>query len=119
MNQSEIEKLEVFTVNESRKRDINVSVFHVYRGNFNDERLIESKTFKISELEGKPLEWFDIYLGRKTDNKIKIAFVSLDENVLYFWEDDGTRRELRKRDSFTYIYSDDYDESHLIAAHIW
>lgn len=118
MNQSEIEKLEVFTVNESRAKEIDISVFYVYRGNFNDERLIEWKSINISELEGKPLKWFDVYLGKKEDNKIKIAFVCLDNDVLYFWEDDGNKRTLKKKESFTYIYSDDYDRSHLIAAHI-
>lgn len=96
-----------------------MSVYLVYRGNFNDERLIESQEFSVEELIGKPLVWLDAYLGQKKDNAVKFAFVYLEDRDLYFLENDGKNTKLVKKTVFSYYYSDDYDENYIISTHIW
>ena len=119
MKNSEIKKLDKFTVENPLFKTIHVSVYLVYRGNFNDERLIESKELSVEELVGKPLLWLDAYLGCKKDNAVKIAFVYLKNRDLYFLENDGKNVKLIKKTGFTHIYSDDYDEKYIISTHIW
>lgn len=119
MKNSEIKKLDQFTVENPLIETIHVSVYLVYRGNFNDEQLIESKELSVEELVGKPLLWLDAYLGQKKDNALKLAFVYLKNRDLYFLENDGKNVKLVKKTGFTHIYSDDYNESYIISTHIW
>ncbi len=98
---------------------IHLSVYLVYRGNFNDERLIASKELSVAELEGKPLVWFDAYLDKKSGNVKKLAFVYLKNRDLYFLENDETGIKLVKKTGFSHYYSDDYDEKYIISTHIW
>ena len=119
MKNSEIKKLDKFTVENPQLQTIHVSVYLVYRGNFNDERLIESKELSAQALNGQPLMWLDAYLGRKKDNALKLAFVYLNDRNLYFLESDGNKTKLVKKAGFSHIYSDDYDERYIISTHIW
>lgn len=119
MKHSEIKKLDKFTVKNPEIKTIHVSVYLVYRGNFNDERLIETKELSVEELTDKPLVWLDAYLGRKKDNAVKLAFVYLENRDLYFLENDGKSVKLVKKTGFIHIYSDDYNESYIISTHIW
>ena len=75
MKISEIKKLDKCVADNFKKEKINISVYLVYRGNFNDERLVESKSFSVDDLLNKPPVWFDIYLGQKEGNTIKAAFI--------------------------------------------
>ena len=119
MKTCEIKKLEKFTAENPQMQTIHMSVYLVYRGNFNDERLIESKELSVEELMGKPLVWLDVYLGRKKDNALKLAFAYLKERNLYFLENNGGKTKVVKKTGFSYIYSDDYDEKYIISTHIW
>ncbi len=119
MKNSEIKKLDKFTVENPQMETIRMSVYLVYRGNFNDERLIESKELSVEELVGKPLLWLDVYLGKHKASSVKIAFVYLKNRDLYFLRDDGKSVQLIKKTGFSYIYSDDYDEKYIISTHIW
>lgn len=119
MKNSEIKKLDKFMAKNPQLNTIHVSVYLVYRGDFNDERLIESKELSVAELIEKPLVWLDAYLGRKKDNAIKIAFVYLENHDLYFLEKDGKTAKLIKKTGFSHVYSDDYDESYILSTHIW
>lgn len=119
MKISEIKKLEVLTLENPERAYVNLSVNLVYRGNFNDERLIESKKIVFAEFENKPLVWLDVYLGNKKDNKVKIAFVYVNKKKIYFLEDDGERIKVVKKSEFSHYYSDDYDEKYIISTEIW
>ncbi len=119
MKEREIEKLTVFTAENPQVEKIHVSVYAVYRGNFNDERLIASKEFTLGELLGKPFVWFDLYLGQKKDNEKELAFVYANKRDLYFFEKDGGKVKLVKKNGFTHYYSDDYDEKYIISTQIW
>ena len=119
MKNCEIKKLDKFTVENPQMQTLHVSVYLVYRGNFNDERLIESKELSVEELAGKSLVWLDAYLGCKKDNAMRFAFVYLKERNLYLLENNGNKIKLSKKTGFSYIYSDDYDEKYIISTHIW
>ena len=119
MKNSEIKKLDKFTVKNPQMKTIHLSVYLVYRGNFNDERLIETKELSVEALTDKPLVWVDAYLERNKGGAVKLAFVYLENRDLYFLENDGKNVKLVKKTGFTHIYSADYDESYIISTHIW
>ena len=119
MDKRRIAKLDKFVAENPGIQKIHVNVSIVYRANFNDDRLIESREFSVEELKDKPLEWFDLYLGRKKDNKIKLAFVYLKDRTFYLLEAVEGETKLVKREGFSVIYTDDYDENHIIATEIW
>ncbi len=119
MKVNEIKKLDKFTVNNPAKNKINVSVLLVYRGSFNDERLVASKEFDVDALKDKPLTFFDLYLGIKKDNTVKIAFAYMENYDLYFFEDDGEKRKVIKKTGVSYCRTDDYDEKYIITVNIW
>ena len=119
MKISEIKKLDKCVAEDFPKENINISVYLVYRGSFNDERLIESKSYSVNELLDKPPVWFDIYLDKKAENTTKAAFIYFKNQSVYLLEDDGKKTKVVKKQLFTPIYSDDYDEKYIIATHIW
>ena len=90
MNEQEILNLKKCVVAESAiKKSIDVSVYHVARGCFNDEMLIENMSLKVEDIKDKDLFWFDLYLGRKNDNKIKIAIAYIEKEYIHLLFDDG------------------------------
>ena len=119
MNEQEILNLKKCVVAENAiKKTIDVSVYHVARGCFNDEMLIESASFNVSEIKGKDLIWFDLYLGRKSDNKIKISIAYIEKEYIHFLFDDGESVKVVKN-AYSVLACDDLNESSLIATHIW
>ena len=108
-----------FKVIDSNIKSINVLVSLVNRGCFNDERLIESLNLDVDDLKNKKLTWFDLYLGKKSDNKIKLAPVYLEKNELYFLEDNNGLISVVKKNSFSMCYSDDFDDSYIISTEIY
>ena len=108
-----------FRVVNSNVGNIHFSVYMVYRGNFNDERLIESLDINVDSLKDKELTWYDLYLNKKDDNNIKIAPVYLEGNELYFLEDNNGKISVVKENGFSIYYSDDYDDKYLISTQIY
>lgn len=108
-----------FKVVNSNIGNIHFSVYMVYRGNFNDERLIESLEINVDNLKDKELSWYDLYLNKKDDNNIKIAPVYLEGNELYFLENNNGKISVVKMNGFTKYYSDDYDDKYLISTQIY
>lgn len=119
MKLNEIKKLEVFTMENPERASVNISVNLVYRGNFNDERLIDSKKFVFADMVGKPLEWFDLYLGKFEQNTVKLAFAYVNKKNIYFLMDDGGKIKAIKKHEFSHYFSDDYDEKYIISTQIW
>ncbi len=117
MNEQEILKLEKCVVKDTKKTSINISVFMVARACFNDEMLIEDLTIKVENIKDKELYWFDLFLGRKKDNKTKIAIAYIDGYDVYLLQNDGEKTEVVKANYI--LASEDYDKSSLISTHIW
>lgn len=103
-----------FYVLDSRAQSINIAVYLVYRGNFNDARLIESRHIPLSQLVGKEPVWVDAYLGKGKKCK-EVAFLRLIEDELHLVDREGKEYE-------TLIYSltltDDFDEKYIISSEI-
>lgn len=117
MNNQEILNFKKCVVKDTKKTSINISVFLVARACFNDEMLIEDLKIKVEDIKDKDLYWFDLYLGRKKDNKIKVAVAYIEGNDVYLLQDNGEKIESVKA---SYILaSEDYDKSSLISTHIW
>lgn len=89
----------------------------VARGCFNDEMLVESLSLKIEDINDKPLYWFDLYLGRKADNKTKIAIAYIEGYDVYVLKDDGENVTAIKATSI--LSAEDFDNNYLISTHIW
>ena len=106
MELEKIKSADKFTARCAKIDKIRISVYLVYRGNFNDERLIESCELSVEELKGKPLSWLDLYLGKKQGNRIKIAFAQVSGKNLYFLEDNGEEIKAIKRGEFDTCYTD-------------
>ena len=114
-----LKNLNEFKIVNSRASYIHVSVYLVYRGNFNDERLVETLDISIDDLKDKELVWYDLYLGKKNDNKVKIAPAYLEGNELYLSQDDDGEISVVKKNGFVMYYSDDYDEKYIISTQIY
>ena len=114
-----LKNLDEFKVVNSKVSYIHVSVYLVYRGNFNDERLVETLDISIYDLKDKELVWYDLYLGKKNDNKVKIAPAYLEGNELYLLQDDDGEISVVKKNGFVMYYSDDYDEKYIISTQIY
>lgn len=117
MTENEILKLEKCVVKDAKRTSINISVFLVARASFNDEMLIEDLKIKIEDIKDKDLYWFDLFLGRKKDNKIKVSVAYIEFNDVYLLQDNGEKIEVIKANYI--LASEDYDKSSLISTHIW
>lgn len=91
---------------------INVSIFRVNKNDKNEDRLVDTIRIRVSELDGKTLNWFKLYGG------IKLAPVYLDGNELYLLEDDGNEIKVVKKNGFAMTYSDVCDDN-IIATKIY
>ena len=114
-----LKNINEFKIVNSRASYIRVSVYLVYRGNFNDERLVETLDISIDDLKDKELVWYDLYLGKKRDNKVKISPAYLEGNELYLLQDDDGEISVVKKNGFVMYYSDDYDEKYIISTQIY
>ena len=115
----DMKSFNTFSVIDTDIKRIHMSVSYVNRGSFNDDRLVASVDIMIDDIKDKELTWFDLYLGKKPDNKIKIAPVYLEGRQLYFLQDDGESVSIVKKDGFSLYFSDDFDASHIIATEIY
>ena len=96
---------------------LTVSVYIVQKCNFNDEFLVEHKQIPLKELDGKELLWFDPYLGRYPESKVKIAVAKAEGKALSLLEDESGTVTERKLDDVAYKYTENYDERTLISVH--
>lgn len=118
MTSEEILNLKNCIVKNPREKYFSAFVYIVQKCNFNDEFLIEEKWLSVAELQDKPLEWFDPYLGKNPKSKTQIAFAYIEGANVYFLERTDGEIKLVKKNEYTHYFTDDYDERTLIAAHI-
>ena len=99
---------------------LSVSVYIVQKCNFNDEFLVEQTYIPLSELDGKPLSFFDPYLGRKKDSNVKIAVAKAQGKTLCLMEEKGGELSSFELASSWYDarYTENYDERTLISVHL-
>ena len=116
---SELTSFETFVAHDDLIKEIVVNVSLVYRGNFNDERLISSLVLNLKKLNGKPPHWFDLYLGNKSDNNISIAPIYTKGKNLYFLEKHGGSLRAVRKNGFSMIYSTDFDDKYIISTEIY
>lgn len=114
-----MKEFEEFKVVNSDIQIINMSVYKVYRGNFNDERLVNSIEILVDDLKDKKLVWYDLYLDEKNDNTVRLAPVYLEDNELYFLKSEEGEISVVKMNGFTICFSDDYDEKYIISTQIY
>lgn len=117
MTENEILNLKKCVVKDTKMTQINISVFIVARACFNDERLVEDLKIKVESINGKELFWFDMFLGRKSDNKARLAVAYIEGNDVFLLKNDGEKSTVIKADYI--LASENYDESSLISTHIW
>ena len=118
MTSKEIKALERALVKEPKCKYVKVSVFIVQKCNFNDEFLIDTKWLEVSSLADRPLEWFDPYLGRNPRSSLMVALACVDGDKVYFLEKTGGNVRVIKKGLYSHTYSDDYDDTKIIASHI-
>ena len=116
MNTEEILNLKRCVVKDTKITSVNISVFMVAKVCFNDEMLIEDLKIKIDDIKDKDLYWFDLFLGRKADNKIQVAVAYIDGLDVYLLQDDGEKVEVVKANYI--LASENYNENFLISTHI-
>ncbi len=99
---------------------LNVSVFIVQKCNFNDEFLVEHMQIPLAELDGKPLSFFDPYMGRRKESTVKIAVAKAKGKTLYLVEDKVGERSVFQLEplSTDMRYTEDNDERTLISVHL-
>ena len=114
-----MKNFDTFKVVNSNVGIIRLSVYLVYKCNFNDDRLIESLYINVDTLKDKELTWYDLYLNRKKDNNVKIAPVYLERNELYFLENNNGKISVVKKNGFAKYYCENYDDELLISIHIY
>ena len=117
MTENEILSLKKCVVKDTKISSVNVSVYMVAKACFNDEMLIEDLKIKIDDIKDKDPYWFDLFLGRKADNKIKVAVVYIEGLDVYLLQDDGEKTEVVKANYI--LASENYNENFLISTHIW
>ena len=105
-----MKNFDTFKVVNSNVGIIRLSVYLVYKCNFNDDRLIEPLDINVDTLKDKELTSFDLYLNKKKDNNVKIAPVYLERNELYFLENNNGKISVVKQNGFAKYYCENYDD---------
>lgn len=115
-----MEKYEKLIVNTSREiKGFEVSLYLVSRASFNDERLIENRSFAFSVLKDK-IYYFDPFFSRLKNSNLEVAFAYLDDENFVILEKRGNDIKVIEKNIFlvSHIISEDYDDNYIISAHI-
>ena len=114
----EASKIDKFRLGDSPYTYIKIGIFIVMKCNFNDERLIENVCIPVQELADKPIVYIDLFNGKSKDKIKKIAFTSLFGDKLTAIVKDGVQNQLCTIKSIGEYFTEDYNESTIISAHI-
>ena len=116
----DILKLKTVEIEATAYPYLSVSVYIVQKCNFNDEFLVENAYIPLSELNGKPISFFDPYLGRKKDSNVKIAVAKAHGKTLHLIEDKDGELSAFQLGALWYDtrYTEDHDDRTLISVHL-
>lgn len=103
-----------FIFENSRAKSIKVSVSLVYRGNFNDARLVGTKTFDIDKLLNNTPNFVDVFLG-ELNEPYWVGFIGLINDVLYMVSVYG---DTFKTELYTKTFTADYDDKYIISSEV-
>ena len=103
-----------FIFENSRAKSIKVSVSLVYRGNFNDARLVGTKTFDIDKLLNDIPNFVDVFLG-ELNEPYWVGFIGLINDVLYMVSVYG---DTFKTELYTKTFTADYDDKYIISSEV-
>ncbi len=116
--EEEASKINKFRLEASPYAYIKIGIWIVMKCNFNDERLIENVCIPVQELVDNPIVYLDLF-NVKCKNKLKkIAFTSLSSDKLTAIIDDGDKKQLCTINSVGQYFTEDYNETMLISAHV-
>lgn len=119
MKKSDIVKLTSCTVKDAAYPFISVTVFAVQKCNFNDEYLLEQRWLTVEELKDRPLEWFDLYLGKNPKGEKRVALALVEGKQICLLEKKGEEIEvIRYNASGTYYDTDELNERCFLAVHM-
>ena len=103
-----------FIFENSRAKSIKISVSLVYRGNFNDARLVGTKTFDIDKLLNDIPNFVDVFLGELNEPYL-VGFIGLINDVLYMASVYG---DTFKTELYTKTFTADYDDKYIISSEV-
>lgn len=103
-----------FIFENSRAKSIKISVSLVYRGNFNDARLVGTKTFDIDKLLNNTPNFVDVFLGELNEPYL-VGFIGLINDVLYMASVYG---DTFKTELYTKTFTADYDDKYFISSEV-
>lgn len=103
-----------FIFENSRAKSIKISVSLVYRGNFNDARLVGTKTFDIDKLLNNTPNFVDVFLGELNEPYL-VGFIGLINDVLYMASVYG---DTFKTELYTKTFTADYDDKYIISSEV-
>lgn len=102
-----------------RVKQLRVTVWYVFRANFNDTYWLEEFEIDLDKLSTDALSWFDPYNGRSKRSDTQVALLSCTDDKYVILEKCGDKlRETETGIDSEHIVCEDYNESMLIAAHI-
>lgn len=103
-----------FIFENSRAKSIKISVSLVYRGNFNDARLVGTKTFDIDKLLNNTPNFVDVFLGELNEPYL-VGLIGLINDVLYMASVYG---DTFKTELYTKTFTADYDDKYIISSEV-
>lgn len=98
---------------------LELSIYHVFKGDFNDSYYLETVYIDLNEIQKEELVWIDPYNKYSKINNTFIAIKNYtDEEYVILIKKENEIQELIYPIDFLLICSEDFDKSRLLASHI-
>lgn len=118
MNEREILNLENCVVENPKWKCVHCFAVLVQNCNFNDEFYIADRTSLAEDLNGKPLVWFDPYLGKYKASDIKIAIAYVSGYDIHYIEEKNGEKTVKTATISQDVGVEKYDDRQLIVARL-
>ena len=103
---------------DKRFKYLEVSIYYVFRGNFNDSYYIDTVFYDLNDFISEELVWIDPYDGRSKINNTLVSFKCCDDGCILLEKVNDTIKERDFEPLSLHICCEDYDNSRMLAAHI-
>ena len=114
-----LKNLEKVLINTEKFKKIIINVMIVQKCNFNDTFYIADKEILIEEIKDSKITYFDPFLGKSANNKIKIAIACINDDAFYVIKDENNIKEVIKQDNFfEVVLTENNDGTTFLASHI-